>query len=141
MLYHSNGHQVFLSNGLDARPLALYGEAVVSDDGGTLATLYHAGADGGECIPKTDGSGGYYYVSNSEMGEYPETYVATAVRKDYSDLLIGGVYSFEFTADHELIGYKKVLANTALNCHGGKTPWNTWISCEEHRQWGRCWQG
>ena len=101
-------------------------EPVLASDGSQLADAYHVNCDGGATFAKDDG--GYYYVSNSETGEHP------------SDLS-GGVYSLEFTADHELIGYQRVLANTAKNCHGGTTPWGTWISCEEERQFGRCWQG
>lgn len=122
-----NDHLVFLSNGLNGRVLAAANEPIIADDGSTLAMTHHSGNDGGGCIPHKDGSGGYFYVSNSEIGSYP------------SDLT-GGSYAFEFNAAHELIGYKQVLQNTALNCHGGVTPWNTWISCEEHLEFGRCWQ-
>jgi len=122
-----NDHILFLSNGLNARVLAHANEPIVADDGTTLAPNNHAGNDGGGCMPHKDGSGGYFYVSNSEVGSYP------------SDLS-GGAYAYEFNAAHELIGYKQVLSNTALNCHGGVTPWNSWISCEEHREFGRCWQ-
>lgn len=123
------------------RHIGFLSEPVVADDGTELAAVYHDAADGGDCIPKTDGSGGYYYVSNSEQGEYPETYDPAANFKDFAEALTGGVYSFEFNADHEFVGYKQVLSGTGGNCAGGTTPWNTWISCEERRTWGRCWQG
>lgn len=121
------GTKLFLSNGLMGKAVAYGGEPVMAADGTQLADAYHANCDGGAAIDKGDGSGGYYYVSNSEIGDYP------------SDLS-GGVYSLEFNADHELVGYQRVLGNTAKNCHGGETPWSTWVSCEEHREFGRCWQ-
>ena len=38
--------------------------------------------------------------------------------------------------------YKMVLTNTDMNCNGGRTPWNAWISCEEDfdRADGKAWQ-
>lgn len=32
----------------------------------------------------------------------------------------------------DLVKYKALLTGTTWNCGGGLTPWNTWISCEEH---------
>ena len=88
---YSNDHILFLSNGLKARVLAHANEPIISDAGATLASSNHAGNDGGGCIPHKDGSGGYFYVSNSEIGSYP------------SDLS-GGAYAYEFNTAHELIG-------------------------------------
>lgn len=118
--------------------IAFDGEPVLAADGTQLAAKYHPNCDGGAAIAKTGGSGGYYYVSNSEIGEYPAGFAGDRMA---ATTLIGGAYSLEFTADHKLIGYKQVLANTGKNCHGGETPWNTWVSCEEHREFGVCWQG
>ena len=135
---------MFLSNGLMGKVIAYNGTEVVGEDGTELAPAYHQAADGGACIPKADG--GYYYVSNSEQGEYPEGFdiekddADPTYRADFSDSLTGGAYSLEFNKDHELIGHQQILANTAGNCAGGATPWGTWVSCEERREFGRCWQ-
>lgn len=134
--------KVFLSNGLSGRAIAHSGEPVLADDSTSLSAAYHVAADGGGCIPKTDESGGYYYVSNSEVGEYPADFDPNETdRSMYAANLTGGAYSLEFNANHELIGYNQVLDLTAGNCAGGVTPWYTWVSCEERHQWGRCWQG
>ena len=37
------------------------------------------------------------------------------------------------------VDYYMILEGTAKNCGGGKTPWDTWISCEERKE-GRCWE-
>jgi Bacterial protein of unknown function (DUF839) len=43
----------------------------------------------------------------------------------------GGVGAITFDSNGEMINYEKVLTNTTWNCGGGRTPWGTWVSCEE----------
>lgn len=135
---------MFLSNGLTGMPIAYSGQPLMDHTGKQIAASYHESADGGAVIPKA--GGGYYYVSNSEQGEYPVGFNITLddananYRAGFPANLTGGAYSLEFDADHNLIGYEQVLANTAGNCAGGATPWGTFVSCEERREFGRCWQ-
>jgi hypothetical protein len=43
----------------------------------------------------------------------------------------GGVGAITFDSNGEIINYKRVLTNTTWNCGGGRTPWGSWVSCEE----------
>ena len=52
----------------------------------------------------------------------------------------GGVGALTFDKSGLIKNYKMVLEGTTANCGGGRTKWNTWISCEEYKQGGRIWQ-
>jgi Bacterial protein of unknown function (DUF839) len=111
-----------LSTGLDVRKIATKDQPVQYANGGQSAISFHTAPDGAAVFVKDDGSGNYYYVSNSESST------------------TGGVGSIEFDSKGNVLGYQRVLSDTKRNCSGGRSPYNTWLSCEENLTSGFVWE-
>lgn len=75
--------------------------------------LWHTDPDGGATYATDDG--GWIYVCNREF-------------------LPGGVNALRFNAAGEIVDGYNILsgARSRINCAGGITPWNTWLSGEEY---------
>lgn len=108
---------LLLSEGLQARIIAETGDSVLYANGTYSDKIFHELPDAGAAFPDTRpwNIGGWIYVSNSESHEENE----------------GGVGAITFDKHGSVIDYRMVLENTYYNCGGGRTPWNTWVSCEE----------
>ncbi|MEZ5322791.1 MAG: DUF839 domain-containing protein [Microthrixaceae bacterium] len=78
--------------------------------------------DGASTFPDPDVPGGWFLAVNHE-----------------APLGGGGVTSIRFAPDGTIVDAYPILEGTSINCAGGRTPWGTWLSCEEHDQ-GVVWE-
>lgn len=115
---YENG--LLLSTGLTSRIIATRNKKVVYDTGERSNATFHTVPDGGAVFEDKD-TGGWIYVSNSES---------------HDD---GGVGAIRFDSSGRVVGYQRVLNGTHRNCGGGKTFFNTWLTCEEYDD-GHVWE-
>ena len=119
-----NSNSLRLSKGLSATLIAESSKKVQYTSpqaNGTQSTLnFHSSADGADIFSLPNG--GYIYASNAELGTGA-----------------GGVFGVEFDNNGLVRNYKALITGTTSNCNGGRTPWNTWVTCEEYGA-GQCWQ-
>jgi hypothetical protein len=70
-------------------------------------------------------------IRNHELKPENNSEVAAPESKKYDKFCKGGTTTLILNSEREVIQEYASLAGTSLNCAGGKTLWNSWISCEE----------
>lgn len=109
-------HKASLPKGSRLRIVAKSGQVVPGS-----SYRWHAAPDGGACFATE--KGGWIYVSNSEMSQGR-----------------GGVGALRFDAQTNVVDAYSILQNTSRNCAGGRSLWNTWLSCEENGEQGQVYE-
>jgi uncharacterized protein len=119
----ADGNGIRLPEGFSSRVVARAGQPVEG-----TGYIWPVFPDGGATFPT--GDGGWILVVNTETPPDADFPFPSAN---------GGASAIRFNSDGRIAAAYRILDGTSTNCAGGKTPWGTWLSCEEHDK-GRVWE-
>lgn len=113
-----------LPAGFSYRVLSRAGDPLRSGEGPVPANCDGMAAFGA-------GGGGVRLVRNHENRATAALRVPAVTGLTYDPGALGGCTVLELDPAGAVAGERVALAGTAVNCAGGRTPWGTWLSCEE----------
>ncbi|MEU9375834.1 alkaline phosphatase PhoX [Streptomyces sp. NPDC048255] len=113
-----------LPAGFSYRVLSRAGDRLRSGEGTVPANCDGMAAFGA-------GGGRVRLVRNHENRTTAALRVPAVAGLTYDPEALGGCTVLDLGPDGRVTGERVALAGTAVNCAGGRTPWNTWLSCEE----------
>ena len=88
--------------------------------------------DGTACFVQHGGNGSVLVVNHENAAQANPIIVPHLAGLTYdSGRAFGGTTNLEVDKDGNRVREFVSLAGTYVNCAGGKTPWHTWLSCEE----------
>ncbi|MCB0394047.1 MAG: DUF839 domain-containing protein, partial [Bdellovibrionales bacterium] len=116
---------VKVPKGMSVKDFSKEGE--ILSNGGKVPSSH----DGMACFDGSPLGVAYVLIRNHEVSGFYSGSSNPYPGLSYDERTRGGTTTILLDENYNVVDQYMSLAGTLRNCSGGKTPWNTWISCEE----------